>query len=128
MVQTIDTRTFEAGESRWEDIFDRLKKSGFDVYSPGTKTGDCTAPYVVVKLGGSTEHTSFSTNVDLYYVMCYVPEQSYSTLEPYVSRVMGVLKELEPMVLPYGQRQPSFYDDTIKAHMVSITYKNYKKL
>lgn len=124
----IDTRTYTPGRSRWEDIVNQLSKSGINVQSPGIKTGDCTAPYVVVKLGGSTEHTSFSTNVDLYYVMCYVPEQSYSTLEPYVSGVMGALKELEPMVLPYGQRQPSFYDDTIKAHMVSITYKNYKKL
>lgn len=123
----IDTRTFEPGESRWEDIFDQLKKSGFDVYSPGVKAGECTAPYVVVAIGSSVEHTSFSTNVDLYSVMCYVPKLAYSKLEPLVQAVERSMTELAPMILPYGQRQPSFYDDMVKAHMVSITYKNYKK-
>ena len=124
----IDTRTFEAGNSRWEDIFMQLKNSGFDVYSPGIKTGDCIAPYVVVAIGSSVEHTSFSTNIDLYSVMCYVPKQAYSKLEPYVHSVEKAIAELAPMILPYGQRQPSYYDDTVKAHMVSITYKNYKKM
>lgn len=123
----IDTRTFEYGCSRWEDIYNKLKQRGYDVYSPGIKTGDCTAPYVVVTIGSSTEHTSFSTNVDLYNVLCYVPKQSYSKLEPFVLGVEAVMEELKPMLLQYGQRQTSFYDDQIKAHMVSIQYKNYKK-
>ena len=33
---------FEYADSRWQDIYLHLKKSGFDVYSPGVKTGDCT--------------------------------------------------------------------------------------
>lgn len=123
----IDTRTFEPGDSRWEDIFNQLKESGLDVYSPGIKTGDCTAPYVVVAIGSSVEHTSFSTDIDLYSVMCYVPKQAYSKLEPLVRETEKVMKVLEPMILPYGQKTPSYYDDTYKAHMVSITYKNYKK-
>lgn len=123
----IDTNTFEPGDSRWEDIFDQLKKSGFDVYSPGIKVGDCTSPYVVVAIGSSVGHTSFSTDVDLYSVMCYVPKQAYSKLEPLVHDVEKSMAELEPMILPYGQKQPSFYDDGIKAHMISIMYKNYKK-
>lgn len=123
----IDTRMYEPGNSRWEDIFDQLKKSGFDVYPPGIKTGDCIAPYIVVKIDSSTRHTSFSTNVDLYAVLCYVPKQRYSELEPLVRSVEQSMAELKPMILPYGQKQPSFYDDTIKAHMVSIMYKNYKK-
>lgn len=124
----IDTRTYEYSESRWGDIYNQLKKSGFDVYPPGIKAGDCTSPYVVVTLSNSTQHTSYSTNVDLYDVMCYVPKKAYSKLEPYVSSVMSSVKELEPMILPYGQRTPSFYDDGFKAHMVSIMYKNYKKI
>lgn len=123
----IDVRTFKSGESRWEDIFDQLKGSGFDVYSPGMKTGDCTTPYIVVAIGSSARHTSFSTDVDLYSVMCYVPKQAYSRLESFVHDVEESMKELMPMILPYGQKQPSYYDDAIKAHMVSITYKNYKK-
>lgn len=123
----IDTRTFITGKSRWEDIFNQLKESGFDVYSPGIKVGECVAPYIVVAVESSFAHASFSSDVDLYSIMCYVPKQAYSRLEPLVHAVEDSMLELEPMILPYGQRTPSFYDDTIKAHMVSITYKNYKK-
>lgn len=123
----IDTRTFSPGNSRWEDIFKHLERSGFDVFPPGVKVGDCTDPYVVVTISSSTQHSSFSTNVDLYSVLCYVPKQSYSKLEPLVRSVEKAMVELKPMILPYGQKQSSFYDDSIKAHMVSIMYKNYKK-
>ncbi len=115
-------------ESRWQDIFEKLKELGFDVYSPGIKVGECIEKYLVVKNDGSSQHSSFSTDVDLYSVMCYVPKQAYSTLEPYVQSVKKAMKELEPMILPYGQQTPSYYDDTVKAHMISIEYKNYKKL
>lgn len=119
---------FEYKDSRWQDIFTHLKKAGFDVYSPGMKIGECTSEYLVVKNDGSSKHISFSTDVDLYAVMCYVPKEKYSSLEPLVQRVKNSMKGLEPMVKPYGSQTPSYYDDSYKAHMISIEYKNYKKL
>ena len=124
----IDVKTFEPKESRWQDIFLHLKEEGFDVYSPGMKTGECTSEYVVVKNDGSSKHIAFSTDVDLYAVMCYVPKEKYSSLEPLVQRVKNSMKGLEPMIMPYGSQTPSYYDDSYKAHMISIEYKNYKKL
>lgn len=124
----IDTETFEYADSRWQDIFLHLNKSGFDVYPPGIKVGECTSQYIVVKNDGSTRHTGVSTDDDFYAVMCYVPKNSYSTLEPMVQAVKRAMKELEPMILPYGSQTPSYYDDSLKAHTVSIQYKNYKKL
>lgn len=124
----IDTNAFRYEESRWQDIFMHLKNQGFDVYSPGVKTGECTSEYLVVKNDGSSKHSSFSTDVDLYAVLCYVPKNGYSSLEPLVQRVKSSMKELEPVILPYGSQTPSYYDDSLKAHMVSIEYKNYKKL
>lgn len=124
----IDVNTFEYNESRWQDIFLHLKSEGFDVYSPGMKTGECTSPYVVVKNDGSSKHIAFSTDVDLYAVLCYVPKEKYSSLEPMVQRVKKSMRGLEPMIKPYGSQTPSFYDDSLKAHMISIEYKNYKKL
>ena len=124
----IDVNTFEYKDSRWQDIFTHLKGAGFDVYSPGMKTGECTSEYLVVKNDGSSKHASFSTDVDLYAVMCYVPKEKYSTLEPLVQRVKNSMKGLEPMIKPYGSQTPSYYDDGLKAHMISIEYKNYKKL
>lgn len=124
----INAGTFEYADSRWQDIFLHLTKSGFDVYPPGIKAGECTSQYIVVKNDGSTRHANISTDDDFYAVMCYVPKSSYSTLEPMVQAVKRTMKELEPMILPYGSQTPSYYDDSYKAHMVSIQYKNYKKL
>ena len=124
----INPSIFEYEESRLQDIYMHLKQNGFDVYMPETKVGECNAPYVVVKNDGSTKHASFSTNVDLYAVMVYVPKQSYSKLEPLIQRVKRTMKELEPMIKSYGNQTPSYYDDSIKAHMVSIEYQNYKKI
>lgn len=114
-------------ENRWQDIFNKLSSSDFDVYSPGTKVGECSSKYLVVKKGGSSQVGNFSSTKDLYEVMCYVPQQSYSSLETFIQEVKAVMKELAPMVYPTGEQTPSFYDDTIKAHMVSIVYRNYKK-
>ena len=124
----IDVNTFEYKKSRWQDIFTHLKNAGLDVYSPGMKTGECTSPYLVVKNDGSSKHIAFSTDVDLYAVLCYVPKEKYSSLEPLVQKVKELMKGLEPMIKPYGSQTPSYYDDSLKAHMISIEYKNYKKL
>ena len=124
----INVNTFEYRDSRWQDIYLHLKRAGFDVYSPGTKIGECTSEYLVIKNDGSSKHISFSTDVDLYAIMCYVPKDKYSTLELLVQKVKKSMKELEPMIKPYGSQTPSYYDDSIKAHMISIEYKNYKKL
>jgi hypothetical protein len=124
----INANIFEYKESRWQDIFLHLKNQGFDVYSPGMKIGECASEYLVVKNDGSSKHTSFSTDVNLYAVMCYVPKDRYSSIETLVQRVKNSMKELEPMILPYGSQTPSYYDDSLKAHMISIEYKNYKKL
>lgn len=124
----IDTKTFKPASSRWQDIFLHLQTSGFDVYPPGVKVGECTEEYIVVKNDGSARHSGISTDDDFYAVMCYVPKQSYSSLEPMVQRVKSAMKELEPMILPQGSQTPSYYDDSYKAHMISIEYKNYKKL
>ena len=124
----IDVNAFEYKDSRWQDIFSHLKREGFDVYSPGTKIGECVSEYLVVKNDGSSKHTNFSTDVDLYAILCYVPKESYSTLEPLVQEVKKSMKGLEPMIKPYGSQTPSYYDDSLKAHMISIEYKNYKKI
>lgn len=118
----------EEAKSIQQYIALHLLEEGYDVYSPGVKVGECTSPYIVVKNDGSSQHTSFSTDVDLYAVMCYVPKLKYSTLEPLIQKVKQSMKQLEPVVRPYGQQTPSYYDDSVKAHMISIEYKNYKKM
>lgn len=73
--------------------------------------------------------TSFaSTDVEIYTIFCYVPKNKYSELEGYVMQIKEIMKDIYPQFIPTGNQTPSFYDDDLKAHMVSIDYKNYKKI
>ena len=114
-------------ETRWRDIYNKLKEHNIPVYSPGQKTGECKKPYVVVKTAGRTGLTSVSSSQDLYDIMCYVPINQYSTLDVFISEVESAMDELFPMFRPVHYRTPSYLDDEIKAHMVSTQYVNYVK-
>jgi hypothetical protein len=115
-------------ESRIQDLYMVLKKGGFNVYFPSTKMGECLSPYVVVKNDGLTKHVEFSTNLSLYSVMCYVPRDSYSKLESYKNKVKECIKQIHPLFKERGLETPSFYDDSVKAHMISISYENRQKI
>lgn len=124
----IDVKTFVPLESRWQDIYIHLKNKGYDVYAPGIKVGECIKPYVEVKNDGSYKHANYSTDRDMYAIIIYVPKGQYSKLEVMLMQIKKDMKELEPMILQYGQYLTSYYDDTIKAHYISIEYENYKKI
>lgn len=114
-------------DTRWQDIFNKLKEKGIAVYSPEVKTGECTSPYVVVKNAGRVVSNTVSSSQDLYDLMCYVPAKQYSTLEGFVDRVETAIDELFPMIRSNHFRTASFYDDSVKAHMMSTQYVNWKK-
>lgn len=115
-------------KSRWIDIFTTLKNANINVFSPGIHNGDCVEKYVVVKENGASKHAIYSTSIAYYSVMVYVPKNSYSELSPYVNEVKEKMKILYPMIIPTGIESPSFYDDSNKSHMISVEYKNHKKL
>ena len=124
----IDTSSYVYQDSVWQDIYTYLAQAGYEVYSPSIKVGECTSKYIVIRSDGASRHPTFSTDEELYSVMCYVPKQAYSSLEPFVRDVKNTLSGLKPLIRPTGNQTPSYYDDTYKAHMVSIEYKNYKKV
>lgn len=113
--------------SIWETILRHLKSAGIDAVQPTKKEGECLVPYTVVKPDGTSQFKSFSSTVTYYSLMCYAPRDKFSLLEPYVDEVKLAMKSLEPMVKPTGIETPAFYDDTYKAHMISIQYRNYKR-
>lgn len=123
----INPQEFDYKESRWQDIYTCLKNAGFDVYAPQIKDGECTAPYVVVANGVTTQYHNFSSEEQFYSVMCYVPKKQYSKLEPYYLSVKEAMKELEPMLRFEKSITGSYYDDALKAHMVSLDYINVRK-
>lgn len=115
-------------ESRWQDIYKHLKGAGFEVYSPGQHEGECVSKYVVIKDAGGSQHGDFSSTRSLYDLLCYVPKDQFSQLEPFVKQVEGSMAGMYPIIRPTYYRTPSFYDDTVKGHMVSVQYINYQKL
>lgn len=124
----IDTSSFEYAESKWGDLFKHLEKKGFEVYPPAVKAGECKTPYVVIKLNGDGDIAGVSSTRDYYSIMVYVPKLQYSMLEPLVQKIKKAMKEIEPL-FKLLNTQPSFYDDSVKAHMVSIEcYNNKMKL
>ena len=124
----IDTKAFKPLENRWQDIFKHLENKGYKVYAPYNKIGECKNRFIVLKFAGSSKLYSFSTMQDLYEIFCYVPKNKYSEIDGFKEEVKVAMKELEPMILPYGQIEISYYDDDLKAYYVSMTYKNYKKI
>ncbi len=115
-------------ESRLQDIYLSLKEQGITVYFPAQKKGECTSPHVVVKDITTTRYMGFSSTVTYYDVMCYIPYEHFSTLEPFVERVKGCMKKLYPMITPTYEQTASYFDEAVKAYMVSIRYKNYRQI
>ena len=94
----------------WKKIFRHLKSEGYDVYSPGTKKGECKNKYIVIKRAGGT-NTQFSTSEIFYDIMLYVPDNNYSELDSFVDDVKKSMKKLFPLVKPTGEETTSYYDD-----------------
>lgn len=115
-------------EGRMQDIYLHLKNAGFEVYFPAQKVGECTSPYVVVKDATTSKYLDYSSTVTYYDLLCYIPKDHFSQLEPFVEEVKESMKRLVPMILPTYTQSQSYYDDSVKAHMISVLYKNYRKI
>ena len=115
-------------ESRIQDISLHLKEQGFEVYFPAQKVGECLSPYVVVKDATTSKYLEYSSTVTYYDIMCYTPKDHFSELEPFVESVKVAMKGLVPMIKPTYSQTQSYYDDSVKAHMISVQYKNYRKI
>ena len=114
------------GKTVIESMYDVFVEKGMEVYYPTQKIGECESEYVVVKKDGGTAHSFASSNIDHYSVLCYVPQARYGDIEKLVMKAKVVMNNLFPLLTQLGSETPSFYDETIKAHMVTIFYKNYK--
>ena len=114
--------------SRIQDTYLHLKEQGFEVYFPAQKVGECLSPYVVVKDATTSKYLEYSSTVTYYDLMCYTPKDHFSELEPFVESVKVAMKGLVPMIKPTYSQTQSYYDDSVKAHMISVQYKNYRKI
>lgn len=110
------------------DIYKHLSDNGIEVYSPTQKKGECTSPYVVLKDAGTIKIAGLSSTQTIYDVMCYVPKDRFTLLEKYVHQVKQIMSKLQPMIMPLFIETASFYDDSVEAHMISVQYRNNRKI
>lgn len=111
-----------------KQIREHLRNEGFETYYPTQHKGECTTEYVVVKYSGATQHSSVSSDMPIYELLCYVPEENYSRIVEFVEEVKEAMRGMFPLVRQSGNETSSFYDEKIKAHMVSVEYVNYRKI
>jgi hypothetical protein len=115
-------------ETRLQDIYLCLKNKGFDVYFTGQHVGDCLKNYVVVKSDVSTPYLDFSTNVDYYSILLYVPQKYPTQVDIFRKQVENALLELYPMIKSANSITTTILDETVNGYMTSMTYVNYRKV
>lgn len=111
-----------------KQIYDVLKQDGFDVYFPSQKSGECLKEYVVIKFVGSASELNVSSERPIYEFMVYVPTNRYSIFEQYIFDIKQTLKQLYPLISYAGNETSSYYDETVKGHMVSFQYQGIRKI
>lgn len=111
-----------------KQIRDVLESDGTEVYFPSQHKGECTKEYIVVKADGAINETVVSSERPLYTLLCYVPEDEYSKLETFVYETKQKMKAMFPTVMYAGNETQSFYDDTVKGHMISFQYQGCRKI
>lgn len=114
-------------ETVWKKIYRHLKEKGFEVYSPGQHKGECNSKYIVINDGGMTIVEGVSSGQKFYEILCYVPINNFSELEPFVFRAKEAMKELFPLIRPSGTETPAVLDEDVEGHMISVEYINYRK-
>lgn len=114
--------------NRWVDIFRLLVKKGFDVYPPATHKGECTSRYIVLKMSQLARAGTLSSVNQSYDILLYIPNGEYSQFEDFIADFKAAMKDLEPMIMPENYQTPPYYDADVNGHMVSIRYRNTRKL
>lgn len=112
----------------WELMYRTLKDAGIDVYTPSQHEGDCVSPYVVISPQGSNRFNEYSTEVINIDVLCYVPMNKFSMLDPFVNEVKGILEGIYPVIKNTYNDVPGFPDDSNKSMSWSISYEGHKQL
>lgn len=117
-------------ESRLEDIFLFLKEEGVNVYLPAHHTGECLERYVVLRPSLGAKLEGFSTFYQSYQLLMYIPRDEVSQIEVYVEQIREIMKPLKQRLMireTYFRASP-YYEDSVKAYMVDLEYRLYRKI
>lgn len=102
-----------------------LKAAGILAYDPGEYTGECKAPYVVVRTYGSYETAqSYHLNYTLMLVHCYVPvgNGSNAALNTLTLAVKGALAGMSSQARLTGREEADYISESFKALTRAVEY------
>ena len=105
----------------WDKTYKYLKDKGLDVYPPSTKQGECKKDYIVLKGDVTSQALNFSSEYHYYLVLSY--SKTYTGVLKLVDKVKHYMNEYAPNMMPTGIENPPYWDDSVKAFMVSVQYR-----
>lgn len=113
--------------TRLTDIYNCLKKANIPTYLQGQHTGECRNAYVVVKPGIVAPYLQLSTNVCYYELLLYIPKDHPTQIETFKETVKTAMLDIYPMLSFADSESSPYFDDSVKAWMVDLTYRNFRK-
>lgn len=114
--------------TRIEDIYNHLKRNNIEVYFPEQHIGEVKSKYVVVRQQGENQFENYSSTVSTVDLYLYVPRNDYSQVQRFIDEVKEVMKGMRPMIKSTYYVSPTYYDDLIKGHTITMTYEYYRKM
>ena len=117
---------YDLGNSMFELIYNRLKVSGFDVYSIGQHEGICNSPYVVIKEDGENVLSGASVSSAVISIIIFYPIGRYSEVSEYIFNVRKCLCGLD-WLKSTGELTGFAIDHNVRAYSCTIFYEVYKR-
>lgn len=102
-----------------------LRSCGMLCYKPGIAKGKCSAPYVVVRGGGSYAqgmNGAVSIGYRIVTLYCFVPREK-GDLAELVCRVKDAMRALGGQLRPTGNEGPEMIEQDYDARSQSIEYR-----
>lgn len=110
----------------WEQTQKFLEeRTGCKVYPPAVKIGECKEDYLILKDDASARYQNLSTEINYYDVLCYA--KTYTGVLKLADFVRDVMCSYTPNMFPTGVETGAYYDDDVRAYMVSIQYRAMRR-
>lgn len=109
-------------------IMDHLQDNGHTVYTPMQAIGIVKEPYIVVTHIGSAKHASFSTIIERYSIILFLPHRLYSEMQAHVQSIEDTMRMIHPQVIYDNFGGNPIYDDNMKCYQISTDYLSYKRM
>lgn len=109
-------------------IADHLIEHGYKVYAPTQAIGVVKEPYVVIRYLGGAKHASFSTIIERYSIIIFLPHRLYNEIQRHVQGIEDTMRKLHPRLIYDNFGGFPLYEDHMQCYLVSTDYLSYKRM